>query len=135
MRADRCIVPVLILGATLCALPAAAQSDKAKSKNQAGKEHGQAAHHKAAPASDVEIRLIRGYYTSQGAKPKPLPPGIAKNLARGKPLPPGIAKTRLPEALVVQLPARPDHQWVLAGDVVVLIDPVGIVVDILREIF
>jgi len=135
MRAVRCIVPALILGATLCAVPAAAQSGRSKSKHEGGKEHGAAAHHKAGPASDVEIRLIREFYATQGAKPKPLPPGIAKRLARGKPLPPGIAKTRLPDGLVARLPARPDYQWALAGDVVVLIDPVGIVVDVLREIF
>jgi hypothetical protein len=33
-----------------------------------------------------------------------LPPGIAKNLARGKSLPPGIEKQYLPQNLVVQLP-------------------------------
>lgn len=37
--------------------------------------------------SDREVAVIREYFRDHGIKPKPLPPGIAKNLARGKPLP------------------------------------------------
>jgi hypothetical protein len=33
-----------------------------------------------------------------------LPPGIAKNLARGKPLPPGIAKKTVLTSMLGQLP-------------------------------
>jgi Ni/Co efflux regulator RcnB len=36
-----------------------------------------------------------------------LPPGIAKNLARGKALPPGIAKQYLPGDLAAELPRPP----------------------------
>ena len=135
MRAVPCIAATLVLGVSLCAVPASAQSAKAKSKRETGKEAVRVSHQKPIPASEREIKVIREYYAAQGAKPKPLPPGIAKNLARGKPLPPGIARTRLPDDLLVRLPVRPDHQWVLAGDLVVLVDPVGLVVDILREIF
>jgi hypothetical protein len=85
--------------------------------------------------SDREVAVIREYFRDHGIKPKPLPPGIAKNLARGKPLPPGIARTRMPGDLLTRLSTRPDHQWVVAGNVVVLVDPVGLVVDILREVF
>src|SRR5262245_12550800 len=35
---------------------------------------------------------------------RPLPPGIAKNVARGKPLPPGIAKKKVPTTIVRHLP-------------------------------
>lgn len=61
-----------------------------------------------------EIAVIHEYYSQhpvdvgagqqKGQKSKGLPPGIAKNLARGKPLPPGIAKQRLPNDLVQRLP-------------------------------
>ena len=61
--------------------------------------------------SSQEASIIRQYYrqypvsNSTGKKGrKSLPPGIAKNLARGKPLPPGIAKQMLPGALLSQLP-------------------------------
>src|SRR5262249_61984078 len=47
----------------------------------------------AAAFSALEVQRIRAYYASPAAPaPQSLPPGIAKNLARGKPLPPGIAK-------------------------------------------
>ena len=55
--------------------------------------------------TDSEITAIRAWYRDnpdsyhQGHGKKTrngLPPGIAKNLARGKPLPPGIAKQVLP---------------------------------------
>ncbi|HZW59297.1 MAG TPA: anti-virulence regulator CigR family protein [Woeseiaceae bacterium] len=59
--------------------------------------------------SDEEIRIIRDYYRSGDngdarGRRKGLPPGIAKNLARGKPLPPGIARHYLPDDLRQALP-------------------------------
>jgi hypothetical protein len=61
-----------------------------------------------------EIAIIHDYYAqSSGSaghasqkkdKGKPLPPGVARNLARGKPLPPGIAKRSLPGDLDRRLP-------------------------------
>lgn len=87
------------------------------------------------PGTEVEIRIIRDYYSSQSRKPKSLPPGIAKNLARGKPLPPGIAKTRMPDDLIVLLPARAGTHWIVAGDVVLLVDAGDIIVDLVRLIF
>jgi hypothetical protein len=59
--------------------------------------------------------------TATPGKIKPLPPGIAKKVARGGTLPPGIAKRYLPNDLVVQLPPRPGCQWVIVANDVVLI--------------
>lgn len=84
--------------------------------------------------TDDEARIFRQYYSGK-KKPKPLPPGIAKNLARGKPLPPGLAKSRLPSDLVRRLPERRGYEWAVANDVVILIDAGGIVRDILRNVF
>lgn len=50
-----------------------------------------------------------------------LPPGIAKNLARGKPLPPGIAKKAVPASMRGQLPYYPGYEWRIVGDNLVLI--------------
>ncbi|HFR4562055.1 MAG: anti-virulence regulator CigR family protein [Enterobacter sichuanensis] len=50
-----------------------------------------------------------------------LPPGIAKNLARGKPLPPGIAKKTVPASMLDQLPSYPGYEWRVVGDDLVLI--------------
>jgi hypothetical protein len=84
--------------------------------------------------TDDEARIFRQYYSGK-KKPKPLPPGIAKNLARGKPLPPGLSKSRLPADLVRRLPHRSGYEWAVASDVVILIDASGIVRDIVRNIF
>lgn len=65
---------------------------------------------------------------------KPLPPGIAKNLARGKPLPPGIAKRYPADPLARRLPRVQGHDWIEAGDDLVLINmATGIVADIIVD--
>ena len=69
------------------------------------------------------------------ASAKPLPPGIAKKVARGGALPPGIAKRYLPQDLLVQLPPRPGYQWVVVdNDVVLIAVATGLIVDILADI-
>jgi Ni/Co efflux regulator RcnB len=88
--------------------------------------------------SEQEIRIIRAYYETQGNdryKSKRLPPGIAKNLARGKPLPPGIAKHYLPYELRRELPPAPDgyERIVVAGKVLLIEITTQIVRDVLTE--
>jgi Ni/Co efflux regulator RcnB len=65
-----------------------------------------------------------------------LPPGIAKNLARGKPLPPGIAMQMLPDELTVELPPPPrGYARIIVDGKVVLIDlATRVVHDILSDI-
>lgn len=65
---------------------------------------------------------------------KPLPPGIEKNLARGKPLPPGIAKRYPADPLARRLPRVEGHDWIEAGDDLVLVNAAtGIVADIIAD--
>src|SRR5262249_39709501 len=127
----------LLLAAVL-ALPTPAFAGN-KGKKTSGKPAVEA------PASDAvtilitatERSIILGYVSEHsGTLPaQPLPPGIAKNLARGKPLPPGIAKRYLPGELVAQLPPRPGYEWIVAGtDVVLTAAATGLVVDILRDV-
>jgi hypothetical protein len=124
----------------LCALaaPAAAQSGRGKPKPTARSSEAVAARPAADRSTglraDVEIRIIREYFAAQPEKPKSLPPGIARQLARGKPLPPGIAKKTMPPALVRQLPERDGMRWVLSGDVVLLVDVSDVIVDLVRVI-
>jgi hypothetical protein len=67
---------------------------------------------------------------------KPLPPGIAKNLARGKPLPPGIAKNFLPQPFIAQLPQHPGYEWRQAGsDLVLAVSGTYVVQDVLNGVF
>jgi hypothetical protein len=81
-------------------------------------------------------RIIQDYFRVNPHPPQALPPGIAKNLARGKPLPPGIAKRYLPPGLVGRLPPRPGYEWVAVGrDVALVAIATGIVADILKDAF
>jgi hypothetical protein len=82
--------------------------------------------------SKGEIEVIAQWYQDHGShsahgnskkKPKGLPPGIAKNLARGKPLPPGIAKQFLPQGLITLLPPpRNGFERVVVDGRVILIE-------------
>lgn len=84
-----------------------------------------------ADLSEIE-RILRGYQSPTPAKA--LPPGIAKNLARGKPLPPGIAK-QIDPTLARQLPYYPGYEWRQYGTDAVLVE-VGttIVREVLRDL-
>lgn len=93
--------------------------------------------------SDDEIRIIRAYYETHGSahrngkrKRKDLPPGIAKNLARGKQLPPGIAKQDLPYDLRRELPPARDgyERIVVAGKVLLVELATQVVRDVLSDV-
>lgn len=65
---------------------------------------------------------------------KPLPPGIAKNLARGKPLPPGIATRSLPNKLLEGLPKYDGYEWLAAGADLILINTASrVIADVLTD--
>jgi hypothetical protein len=67
---------------------------------------------------------------------KPLPPGVAKNLARGKPLPPGIAKRYVPTSMLGQLPRYPGYEWQIVGADLILVGiQTAIVADVLHGVF
>ncbi len=83
-----------------------------------------------------DTRVIRGYYSDHSYQAERLPPGIAKNLARGKPLPPGIAKRYVPRDLYARLPSRAGCDWLIVGPNVVLVErSSGVVIDIAIDIF
>ena len=77
----------------------------------------------------TDLHIDRGQY-------KALPPGIAKNLARGKPLPPGIAKQYVPGPMLARLPSHPGYEWRVAGTSLALVySSSGVVADVLVNIF
>jgi len=81
---------------------------------------------------EVRRIAIDHHYTGYRA----LPPGIAKNLARGKPLPPGIAKKSAPSRIVRELPTYPDYEWKRCGTDLVLVHiATQIVAEVLANIF
>jgi len=102
-----------------------------------GKKQKQATVRAQAPAgfTTLERKVIIEFFAEHAYEVKPLPPGIAKNLARGKPLPPGIAKRRIPAGLHARLPERSGVEITIFGDRVVLLEASGLVVDILEGIF
>ena len=85
--------------------------------------------------SDQERSTITHYFQRHPQPTTALPPGIAKNLARGKPLPPGIAKKAAPNDLLRQLSIPQGYTLETVGTDVVLIE-IGtrIVADILKGV-
>jgi hypothetical protein len=80
-------------------------------------------------------RAIIGDYLDQNraafAAAQPLPPGIARKVARGGALPPGIAKKTPPSGLLAQLPPRPGQEWRVVGtDLLIVEVATGVIVDV-----
>jgi len=95
--------------------------------------------------SKGEIDIITTWYQDHRAtsertngrkKPKGLPPGIDKNLARGKPLPPGIAKQVLPQQLIAMLPPPPHgfDRIIVDGKVLLVDAATRVIHDILADV-
>ncbi|MBX8998107.1 RcnB family protein [Klebsiella aerogenes] len=110
----------------------ASQSDNAAGKGQR-KNYGKPDH----VDSDISYTTARALAVNYGLTGyKALPPGIAKNLARGKPLPPGIAKKTVPASMLNQLPYYPGYEWRVVGDDLVLIAlSTAVVTAIINSVF
>lgn len=125
-----------------------AKSDKAKGGKPAGAAAGAAATGTAAAVgaaagmalagallSDHDRATITRYFQQHPQPGTALPPGIAKNLARGKPLPPGIAKRGVPNALTSQLSIPSGYLLQTVGtDVVLVAAATSMIADILRDV-
>ncbi|MBM3482189.1 MAG: hypothetical protein FJX66_02690 [Alphaproteobacteria bacterium] len=140
-RTGRILAAALLVLAL--ALSAAAEAkEKGKGKGKHGRSHDDhhtSDHHAGAVITAGEITIIYDYVRRYGAAdfgpPQGLPPGIAKNLARGKPLPPGIAKRYLPQRLVSTLPARPGYEWIVVDrDVLLVAVATAIIVGVLTDV-
>jgi hypothetical protein len=84
---------------------------------------------------DSDHVTFHDYFATHKITAEPLPPGIAKNLARGKPLPPGIAKRAVPAELVALGPKlEKDTSLAIFGDVVVALKG-GVVIDVMAGVF
>jgi len=132
-------IALLLAAACLAASldPALAKNDKAKGERGGDSEAVETLLDMAITAA--EIAIIYDYLANHGSgalgPPQGLPPGIAKNLARGKPLPPGIAKRYLPGPLLTQLP-RPGYDWlVVDNDILLVVAATAVIVDILEDAF
>lgn len=87
------------------------------------------------PSIDIgRVRIVLGENRDLIGPTSALPPGIAKNLARGKPLPPGIAKN-FDSRVSNQLPRYEGYEWKQTGtDVVLVAIATGIVYEVLRNV-
>ena len=78
---------------------------------------------------------ILNYFNANPLQATALPPGIAKNLARGKRLPPGIAKNYLPKHVLSSLPNYPGYEYLAAGNNILLVNSASkIIADILPNL-
>jgi Predicted membrane protein len=86
--------------------------------------------------SRTDVDVIRTYFVDHPVGVSSLPPGIAKNLARGKPLPPGIAKKMAPIELRQRVPVCMNGwECILAGADMLILDAVhGTIADIVRNV-
>jgi len=84
---------------------------------------------------DSDRATFHDYFVTHKIAAQALPPGIAKNVARGKPLPPGIAKRAVPADLLVIGPkVEKDVSLAIVGEVVVAMKG-GVVIDVLAGVF
>lgn len=157
MNKRRTTLTVLALIASLGLSSAPALADKGGNGNGNGNGHGNSGNHgnngnhgnkgnkdKGGYRNDdnlVSVSLSRDRARSLAHNYgltgySSLPPGIAKNLARGKPLPPGIAKKGVPYSMLRELPQYPGYEWRIAGDDLVLVAlSTAIVASVINGVF
>ena len=131
------VVVASILIAGMFVASAAAQG-RGRGKGNAGKSEGgtNVAISATFVFGDPDRVTFRNYFTTHKVTAQPLPPGIAKNVARGKPLPPGIAKKALPSDLLLAVSPRAgrDVSFAIVGDMVVA-HRSGVVIDVMVGVF
>lgn len=138
----------LLLSSILAIQPVMADPPPGKGNPNKGNQgnQGNNGNNGSVDSSDLALSLVVAGITAVAAQNlavnygmvgySPLPPGIAKNLARGKPLPPGIAKKYPPNAMLRQLPYHPGYEWRIAGsDLILVAIGTAIVADVLRNVF
>jgi len=135
-RVPFALLLLLLLGVSAQAQGPAKRDVKQEKKAEKQEEKEQKKEEKELrKISEDERRILRDYFATHRLAARPLPPGIAKNIAVGKPLPPGISKRYLPQPVLVQLPVYPGYSRYIVGGNVVLLDQSGVVVDIAVDIF
>lgn len=109
------------------------QNHKKESHQGQRKNYGKPDH----VSADISFSRARSLAVNYGLTGyQSLPPGIAKNLARGKPLPPGIAKKAVPPSMLNQLPYYPGYEWRVVGkDLVLIALSTAIVTSIINGVF
>ncbi|CNJ94317.1 Uncharacterised protein [Yersinia mollaretii] len=139
----------LVTSLSLISAPIMANPGNGNGNGNSGGNHGKSDHahsDKGNSAKGSSNNLISVNVTYDRVRPlavnygltgyQSLPPGIAKNLARGKPLPPGIAKKAVPASLLGQLPSYPGYEWRIVGNDLVLVAlSTAIVASVINGVF
>ena len=129
----RGIVSAAILSAALLGPDVSAQGRSQGRGNNGGGSNSSVS--VAVVFRDSDRVTFRDYFASHKITAQALPPGIAKNVARGKPLPPGIAKRAVPADLLAIGPrVDRDVSFSIVGNVVVATRS-GVVIDGLAGVF
>jgi hypothetical protein len=83
----------------------------------------------------AEAHAIRNYYAEHPERVGDPPPlGVAESLTRGAKVSERLNAQRVPQALADQLADRPDHEVLVAGSVVLLVEKEsGEIRDLLRD--
>ena len=132
-RITRATVPAALLMVGLFCGDANAQG-RSQGRGRGGNEPGSTVS-VVAVFRDTDRTTFRDYFVTHKITAQPLPPGIAKNVARGKPLPPGIAKRALPAGLVGLAPkVERDVSFAIVGEAVVALRG-GVVIDVMVGVF
>lgn len=80
--------------------------------------------------------VFRNYYRTHHIVVTPLRAEVARLIVRGKPLPEGVVRVALaPDLLALVPPPEAGYSYAIVGDRIVMLDPDGLVDDILEEIF
>lgn len=125
----------LSIGLCILLATSSAFSSPPPGKGKPGQHDGAVHIDMRGPSVDIgQVRIILGDNRQLIGPTSSLPPGIAKNLARGKPLPPGIAKN-FDSRLTSRLPYYEGYEWKQIGrDVVLVAVATGIIYEILRNV-
>jgi hypothetical protein len=135
----RFVVGAAILAAGFLSTDAGAQG-QSQGRGRSGGQSGTSTSTSTSVSATVVFRdsdrvTFHDYFVTHKIAPQSLPPGIAKNVARGKPLPPGIAKRAVPADLLVLGPkVDKDVSFSIVGEVVVALKG-GVVIDVLAGVF
>lgn len=129
----RSIAAIVALSVGLIAADIGAQGNsQGRGRGNGGKENTASV---AVVFRESDRATFHDYFVAHNITAQPLPPGIAKNVARGKPLPPGIAKRAVPAELVAAGPKLDkDVSLSIVGEVVVAVKG-GVVIDVLAGVF
>jgi hypothetical protein len=135
----RLLTTILVAGALTLAGPAlAGKKNKANKPNQPSRAENFVIKAVVGGLITAAERALIGDYVARNpsafAGAEPLPPGIARKVARGGALPPGIAKKTLPGGLRTQLPARDGQEWRVVGTDVLIVElATNVIVDVLKD--